>query len=642
MVDNPSWSAPEVIRKADKVTEKADVFSFAIIMWELWTGLFPYADAMAEFAGFMSRLSEAIENRDLRPTLPLDKESTDPPPPGFVDLMTRCWSPRPSERPSFFEVLHRLLVIMVAEERAQPSPEGLSFELSEFGRIPKICGQVCVSGSLLYIIHRPSRHVAVLSAVTGAFVRCFRTPAISHWRCELVPVTNEGCLVVILGASMIYSLSVNAPIFGVTGICEPQAVELETLTCCSASASSSGEIAWIHAISTDEGVYWRLEFSVTELKVRSKLPLTRLATSGVSCSLGAVGGLLLIKSQMTMEKSPMRSSSGGTAAKLSQDSRNNNSKRISGIVVDDVLHSPRAELLTAAARSKLETKELMTSDEMLALLANSEEGLKDRPTSFATPQDGGMSPSPSRERMGSLNAGFSVDFAPRHGAAQGLVSRVIFERKDRVLWKWLIFDSRELWLLLDHGNLMILDLQHDGKILHEKQIELKCGARDTPLDMIFVADGTWCVIASPQMLAALPTARVADGRVVYHPLGPAHEVEHVEESSNNGASSPGSISLAGIEGLPAFYVATNFSIKRWCLSRLEIPTSGNIKIQSQKRAKTEVESREARRREADLVQYRQRKELILDSQAALSVDSDVCFFSCFLFPFFSSFFPFFF
>ena len=32
------WTAPEIIRSPAAVTEKVDVFSFAIVMWELWTG----------------------------------------------------------------------------------------------------------------------------------------------------------------------------------------------------------------------------------------------------------------------------------------------------------------------------------------------------------------------------------------------------------------------------------------------------------------------------------------------------------------------------------------------------------------------------------------------------------------------------
>lgn len=31
------WIAPEILRTPDTVTEKADVFSFGVMMWELWT-----------------------------------------------------------------------------------------------------------------------------------------------------------------------------------------------------------------------------------------------------------------------------------------------------------------------------------------------------------------------------------------------------------------------------------------------------------------------------------------------------------------------------------------------------------------------------------------------------------------------------
>ena len=36
------WTAPEVVRNPEYVTEKVDVFSFAIVMWELWTSLTPH------------------------------------------------------------------------------------------------------------------------------------------------------------------------------------------------------------------------------------------------------------------------------------------------------------------------------------------------------------------------------------------------------------------------------------------------------------------------------------------------------------------------------------------------------------------------------------------------------------------------
>lgn len=34
------WTAPEIIRTPKAVTEKVDVYSFGIVMWELWTGGF--------------------------------------------------------------------------------------------------------------------------------------------------------------------------------------------------------------------------------------------------------------------------------------------------------------------------------------------------------------------------------------------------------------------------------------------------------------------------------------------------------------------------------------------------------------------------------------------------------------------------
>ena len=36
------WTAPEILRSPHAVNEKADVFSYGIIMWELWTSKEPY------------------------------------------------------------------------------------------------------------------------------------------------------------------------------------------------------------------------------------------------------------------------------------------------------------------------------------------------------------------------------------------------------------------------------------------------------------------------------------------------------------------------------------------------------------------------------------------------------------------------
>jgi hypothetical protein len=80
-VDNPTWSAPEVIR-GDYISEKADVFSLAIVMWELLTERFPYDDLMAEY-GFTSKLCDAITSWKVRPTITAADRS-DPEVPGFA------------------------------------------------------------------------------------------------------------------------------------------------------------------------------------------------------------------------------------------------------------------------------------------------------------------------------------------------------------------------------------------------------------------------------------------------------------------------------------------------------------------------------------------------------------------------------
>lgn len=43
VVENPTWSAPEVIAR-EPYSQSADVYSFAIVMWEVWTSEFPFED----------------------------------------------------------------------------------------------------------------------------------------------------------------------------------------------------------------------------------------------------------------------------------------------------------------------------------------------------------------------------------------------------------------------------------------------------------------------------------------------------------------------------------------------------------------------------------------------------------------------
>ncbi|KAK7391274.1 hypothetical protein VNO78_19688 [Psophocarpus tetragonolobus] len=88
------WMAPEVINH-QPYDQKADVFSFSIVLWELVTAKVPYDN--------MTPLQAALGVRQgLRPELPRHGH------PKLLDLMRRCWEAIPSNRPPFNEITAEL------------------------------------------------------------------------------------------------------------------------------------------------------------------------------------------------------------------------------------------------------------------------------------------------------------------------------------------------------------------------------------------------------------------------------------------------------------------------------------------------------------------------------------------------------
>ncbi|XP_052182384.1 uncharacterized protein LOC127795023 isoform X2 [Diospyros lotus] len=91
------WMAPELLNGSSSlVSEKVDVFSFGIVMWELLTGEEPYGDL------HYGAIIGGIVSNTLRPPVP------EPCDPEWRSLMERCWSAEPSERPSFTEIANEL------------------------------------------------------------------------------------------------------------------------------------------------------------------------------------------------------------------------------------------------------------------------------------------------------------------------------------------------------------------------------------------------------------------------------------------------------------------------------------------------------------------------------------------------------
>jgi serine/threonine protein kinase len=88
-------TAPEVLR-GEKYTEKCDVYSFGIVLWECVTRMTPH-EGIPHF-----QVVFQVGTQGLRPDLPSDT------PHHWARLTADCWAEDPDVRPSFEEILDRL------------------------------------------------------------------------------------------------------------------------------------------------------------------------------------------------------------------------------------------------------------------------------------------------------------------------------------------------------------------------------------------------------------------------------------------------------------------------------------------------------------------------------------------------------
>jgi hypothetical protein len=79
-------------------------YSFAIVLWEIWTRARPWNEVKEEGVHFSVRLSELV-SAGVRPMLP---NGCAPAPAGYRELMERCWAGRPDNRPTFAQVVIEL------------------------------------------------------------------------------------------------------------------------------------------------------------------------------------------------------------------------------------------------------------------------------------------------------------------------------------------------------------------------------------------------------------------------------------------------------------------------------------------------------------------------------------------------------
>ncbi|GFN89589.1 mitogen-activated protein kinase kinase kinase [Plakobranchus ocellatus] len=90
-----AWMAPEVIRN-EMCSEKVDIWSYGVVLWELLTAEVPYKDVDS------SAIIWGVGSNSLH--LPVPATCPD----GFKLLMRQCWSAKPRNRPSFRQILMHL------------------------------------------------------------------------------------------------------------------------------------------------------------------------------------------------------------------------------------------------------------------------------------------------------------------------------------------------------------------------------------------------------------------------------------------------------------------------------------------------------------------------------------------------------
>jgi len=109
MIGTLAWMAPEMIEEDSKYDEKIDVYSFGILLYELFTGKLPYSE-MKQWL-----IADFVLNNgrpEIDPLLIPDD---------IAKLMKQCWHQKPKKRPSFFSI-----------------EMSLSSWLNQFNSIPKV------------------------------------------------------------------------------------------------------------------------------------------------------------------------------------------------------------------------------------------------------------------------------------------------------------------------------------------------------------------------------------------------------------------------------------------------------------------------------------------------------------------------
>ncbi|KAJ7586513.1 hypothetical protein C8J56DRAFT_1026825 [Mycena floridula] len=110
-----AWQAPETMSHVGRNTQKSDMYSFACVCYEIFTGKPPFCEH--ENLREMAIMLKVLNNE--RPTQPASSELNDT----VWNCMTDCWKHNPDERPTAGEIVQRLSAMPEISELDRPSSD---------------------------------------------------------------------------------------------------------------------------------------------------------------------------------------------------------------------------------------------------------------------------------------------------------------------------------------------------------------------------------------------------------------------------------------------------------------------------------------------------------------------------------------
>jgi len=97
----PLWMSPEVLQ-GKPLNEKVDIYSYGIVLWEILTGIEPYAEHDS-----YNTFVRAVCIEEERPEIPEDMH------PSLASLLQSCWTAKTDERVTFEQIIALLDEAMV-------------------------------------------------------------------------------------------------------------------------------------------------------------------------------------------------------------------------------------------------------------------------------------------------------------------------------------------------------------------------------------------------------------------------------------------------------------------------------------------------------------------------------------------------